>query len=370
MSAGTLWCAGYGNYSSLLSTFCMESMQIYKEIHNKQFDIEFVQNGALKIANSEQQKADIYKAYLLQKRNGYDVEFIDSTQQIQAIERNLSPNVIACVHTPQSGHIHPGKATVAIADAAIANGAKIVENTNVLRIRRLDCEYVVETECGKAIRAKHVIIASGVQCGSANLYGLAIQIPVVPVKGQIWTTNAQPINCLKKVIFISESHSFWQRTSSKDDQNSIPEYCTHNCDGKRLTNHSYGRQCADNTLLFGGSRIAMSDGNKCLLDRDEIAQSVAFVESNVLSMNGLSKQLNGSWCGAMPFSMDGRPIVGELDAIGLPNIWLLVGFGPHGMMEGPGAAKYIARRIENDQHETDECAKEIHPLRENCVKTL
>ena len=48
-------------------------------------------------------------------------------------------------------------------------------------------------------------------------------------------------------------------------------------------------------------------------------------------------ELSGAWTGIMPFSRDGRPIVGQLAPSRAPGIWLSMGFGPHGIMEGPAA---------------------------------
>ena len=47
----------------------------------------------------------------------------------------------------------------------------------------------------------------------------------------------------------------------------------------------------------------------------------------------------------MPFSQDGRPLVGPLDHLRMRGCWLAVGFGPSGIMEGPYAAKLLAGRI-------------------------
>ena len=118
LSAGTVFCAGYGNYSSILSTFCMDTMQMLKSINNKGYDIEYEQNGAITIATSPKQSSVIYSDYLSQKANKYDVEWIDLNHKIKEIEPNLSSKVISCIHTPQSGHVNPGKATVAIAEEA------------------------------------------------------------------------------------------------------------------------------------------------------------------------------------------------------------------------------------------------------------
>eukprot|EP01083_Nonionella_stella_P131234 398551_1 len=367
LSAGTLHCCGYGNYSSILSTFCMDTINILKQINDKGHDIEFIQNGALQIAVSDSQSNYLYQTYRKQKHNGYDVEYIDSTARIQQLEPNISSKVISCIHTPQSGHVDPGKATVAIAEQAQKNGTTIYQDTNVINIKAITNDkykYIVETECGKTLHCNDIIIASGAWSShlyNANLYGLNIKVPVIPVKGQIWMTEPAPLDTLHKVIFISESHSYWECNSTRDDENDIPECCTHDKDNNCLVRHVYGRQCMDGSILFGGSRV------KCEMDDFEIMSAemksnIHYVEHDILPAIG-NYNVNRYWCGIMPFSMDGKPLVGELDSIGLNGVWMLCGFGPNGIMEGPGAAKYVADRIVNQLHDVDDIAQSVHPCR-------
>eukprot|EP01084_Bolivina_argentea_P265057 449154_1 len=355
LSAGTIYCAGYGNYSSILSTFCMDTMNLLKEIDKKGYDIELVQNGAIKIATSETQKNDIYQTYLNSKQNGYDVEYINSLTRIKNIEPYISNKVIACLHSPQSAHVNPGKATIAIADAAQQNGVTIYENTSVVNInpitdRYSNYKYIVKTECGTTFHCKHVIIASGAWCSNTD-YGLNISIPVVPVK---------------------ESYSFWKRHSSRNDEYNIPEFCTHDKDNNALVNHSYGRQTVDGNILFGGSRIKADSCNDFEIIKDDINKSIEYVQNDILPVVN-EYNVSGYWCGIMPFSRDGMPLVGELDTINLNGVYLLCGFGPKGIMEGPGAAQYIANIIVNKEngHELNiDQAAVVHPCRPNCVQLI
>jgi hypothetical protein len=47
----------------------------------------------------------------------------------------------------------------------------------------------------------------------------------------------------------------------------------------------------------------------------------------------------------MPFSRDGLALIGSLAALGKPSVWVACGFGPHGIMEGPGSARILAKQI-------------------------
>ena len=170
------------------------------------------------------------------------------------------------------------------------------------------------------------------------------------------------------MIFTTEGYSHWKRASSRDDVHLIPEHCTHDSNGNMLTRHSYGRQCVDGSILFGGSRIRCDNDDFDIL-KEDIEDNLDLVTSDVVPVAGDYK-VSGYWCGIMPFSMDGRPMIGELNGIGLDGIWMLCGFGPHGMMEAPGAAKYVVERLVAEESGIEEVASCVHPLRPGCVELI
>ena len=119
--------------------------------------------------------------------------------------------------------------------------------------------------------------------------------------------------------------------------------------------------------MFGGSRIKCNDGDFTILKQD-IEDNLDLVATDVIPKVA-DYAVNGYWCGLMAFPMDGMPIIGNLSKVGLDGIWMLCGFGPHGMMEGPGAAQYIADCLVDGNGE-DESALCVHPLRTGCVEQI
>jgi hypothetical protein len=49
----------------------------------------------------------------------------------------------------------------------------------------------------------------------------------------------------------------------------------------------------------------------------------------------------------MPFSLDGRPLVGGLQPVGaqFKGLWIAGGFGPEGMMQAPGSMHFLAKKL-------------------------
>jgi len=50
-----------------------------------------------------------------------------------------------------------------------------------------------------------------------------------------------------------------------------------------------------------------------------------------------------TWAGLMPFSLDGRPLIGRIPA--RPNLWIVGGLASSGFGRGPMAGKLLAEAI-------------------------
>jgi glycine/D-amino acid oxidase-like deaminating enzyme len=234
--------------------------------------------------------------------------------------------------------------------------------------------------------AKHVVLAAGTACAELGR-GAGVDIPVTPCKGMIWAASAPDDDGadeaaagvgaapapaggappLSKIIFIAESHLGFARLEEEERRTGVgaglPHGVTHDVGGQRRLRHAYGRPRRDGSVIFGGSRIPLAPGadeaRACVLGEAELLE-VASNQAHVAEFFPAARALEsaGAWCGVMPFSQDGPPLVGSLAPLGgggggggsggggdLAGLWLAAGFGPHGIMEGPGAMKFLAEDI-------------------------
>eukprot|EP00466_Bigelowiella_natans_P005361 jgi/Bigna1/75680/fgenesh1_pg.36_\ len=469
LSAGTIWCGGEAATPTLIDVLCAKTMQVLSQLQslsdrnaspakdddtethnefeggqeNNKFDCELVKSGALSIATTPEEVRYLREAFKAQKGRGLDVQLLDGTSAVQAVEPRLSSRVLAAIHSPQSGHCNPGLSSIALADLAADLGAKIFEQERAIALYKANPKggdsvgegglgeqegkgprYLVRTSTGASWLARHVVIATGHNTRwlarateeeqendyilnkferSSNWEQVGIKVPVVGVKGQIWTTSPQPANTLAKVIFITESHLAWRNWSSRScNENvkrvgnitssspssssssspspsrgaskesssgiasppppTIPEHCTHDEKGMRRVRHAYGRQRKDGTIIFGGDRVRCSHD----LDFSTTTESTTANRRHVAEFAPeiASIPTEGEWAGIMPFSIDGNPLIGELSRISLPGLWITMGFGPHGIMEGPGAAAAVAEAIVSRRPLRPAALFEkVHPLR-------
>ena len=155
-------------------------------------------------------------------------------------------------------------------------------------------------------------------------------MPVVPVKGQIWATEEAPRGTLRRVLYTFASHHRWALRGGdmRDDAAGLPCRVTHDATGARCVDHGYARQCTDGRVIFGGDRVAC-DGRDYSASDEATAHSRSMWAGIVprLVRGERAPACDGAWAGIMPFSMDGKPLVGSCAAVGHPRVWMLAGFG-------------------------------------------
>ena len=149
---------------------------------------------------------------------------------------------------------------------------------------------------------------------------------------------------------------FSEHGTGRDDASGVPAKCTHDASGARRCRKLYGKQCGPSDsrmLLFGGDRLPGAAADDYEVPGGSSASIRANVRELLPFLRGFDDQgateeeeeAAGAWAGIMPFSRDGRPIVGHLGHLGMPHCHVAVGFGPAGIMEGPYAAKLLAGQI-------------------------
>lgn len=288
------------------------------------------------------------------KSRGYTLDLL-SVDEARSIEPELSPELRGAMHFPLRGQADPVKATHAFADAAAARGASILTGKNVSGISRTaDGGYRID--CGdESYEAASLIIAAGAWCGPVGEM-LGVRIPIVPVRGQMWATRPLPPRVFYS-LSSAESYAHWSRNPGGDAHH--PPELTH-VGGHRVTRHLYGRQNRDGEIIFGGDREAV--GYDYTVDAGGVEMNFGHA-SEILPMLG-GMVINRTWSGMMPFSIDGRPIIGKIPQ--LDEVYIVSGLASSGFGRGPMAGKLIADYVHNGHR--PQVLAESDPAR--CVTTL
>jgi len=334
VNAGGIGALGWGNEPDLESYLTMGSLQIFKRLQlDLGYDIEFRQSGGLQIIQTQRQYEYARDRVISLKSRGYTAELL-SADEARAIEPGLNPDCLGAMQFPLRGQADPVKATRAFADAARQQGAEILTGTEVTSIScRTAGAYDIGCS-GETFHASQLVLAAGAWCGPLGEM-LGIRIPVIPVRGQMWATEPLPPRVFHSLSGV-ESYSHWSADPGGDA--TIPPELTHIGD-RRVTRHLYGRQTRDGEIIFGGDREMV--GYDRTVDMGGVENNFAHTAEILPFLNELS--ISRTWSGLMPFSLDGRPIIGKIPQ--LENLYIATGLASSGFGRGPMAGKLVADYI-------------------------
>src|SRR5581483_2333653 len=80
-------------------------------------DIEFVNKGMLKIAETEELASELKDQVWFQQNWDSSIQWLDATQ-VRELEPALAPTVAGAMFLPNDGHVQPAKLSLAFAKAA------------------------------------------------------------------------------------------------------------------------------------------------------------------------------------------------------------------------------------------------------------
>ena len=331
---GGLGGAGWGHRPNLLSYLTMGSLDIFKELQiDMGYDMEFRLHGSLTAIHNEEQYEFLEDRVLWNRSNGYDGEFL-TPREAMAVEPELSPDLLGCMFLPGRGQADPIKSTRAFADAAEKAGATIATGQNVTGIEvGGDGSYAIQTN-DREFRCETLVLAAGSWCGPVGRM-LGLDIPIKPIRGQMWSTAALPPSVFH-TLSSAESSLAWQKDNGGDE--STPPNLTHKR-GQRTTRHLYGRQRRNGEIIFGGDREDLGYNTTPAADGIEVNRGQATEVIPMLAKHAIVK----TWAGLMPFSVDGSPIIGKIPQ--RDNLFIVSGLASSGFGRGPMAGRLAAEFI-------------------------
>jgi gamma-glutamylputrescine oxidase len=231
-----------------------------------------------------------------------------------------SDRYLAGLIDPRSGHLHPLKFTQGVAKAAEAAGAKIYENSEILRYED-GAEVRVHTAHG-TVRCANLIL-----CGNAYI-------------GRVAPALARRILGIGTYIIASEplgeerARSLLPSNAAIADVNWILDYF---------------RRSQDHRLLFGG-RVSYSSVQPPRL-ADSMRKRMVRVFPALADV-----KVAYAWGGYLDITMSRAPNFGRL----APNVYYLQGFSGHGITLTGLAGKLVAEAVAGTAERFDVFARIPH----------
>lgn len=331
VNAGGIGALGWGHVPDLEAYLTMGSLQIFKCLQLELgYDVEFRASGGLQAVQTAGQYEYARDRVLSLKARGYTAELL-TVNEARGIEPELNPALKGALYFPLRAQADPQKATRAFADAARQRGADILTDTEVTGIT-VAGDGTYRVSCAERVfHARQLVLAAGAWCAPLGEM-LGLRIPIAPVRGQMWATEPLPPRVFHGLSG-AESYSHWSRSPGGDGD--TPPELTHVA-GRRVTRHLYGRQTRDGEVIFGGDRQLVGyDRN---VDAGGVETNFAHTAEILPFLNDVA--ISRAWSGLMPFSLDGKPIIGKIPQ--RENLYIVTGLASSGFGRGPMAGKLIA----------------------------
>ena len=334
VNMGGIGSLGWGNLPDLEAHLTMGSLQIFKRLQLEMgYDIEFRQSGALTAIQTDAE-FDYARDRVNNLRSlGYEIELL-SVDEVRSIEPEVSPELHGFTYSPLRSQADPVKSTRAFAAAAEREGARILTGHDVSKIEQRDDGNYVISAGGTEFHAGTLVLAAGAWCDRLGAM-MGLRIPIFPVRGQMWATDSLPPR-LFHTMSATESPLQWSQSPGNDD--ATPPELTHQGTA-RVTRHLYGRQRRNGEIIFGGDRQ--------LVDFDDTpgGQGIEVNRGHAIEVLPFLRDIpiRRTWGGIMPFSIDGKPIIGKIPH--RANLYIVSRLCPDGIERGPMAGKLLADYI-------------------------
>ncbi len=318
-------------------------------------DVGYRQAGIIFIARNEAQMAQHESWLRGAKYTGVDTRLLSHEEIARQVPGGASPWA-GGIYTPSDGRAEPTLAASAIAKAAIAKGAVIIEQCAVREIATSNGRVSgVVTERGE-IRCEQVLLAAGVW-SRRFLGNMNINLPTLPLICSVLRTK--PLAGPTAAAVGAPDFSFRQHRDggfivTQRGALDAPLTLDHLLIGTRYLPQL--RQARDNLRIsFGNYFIKdLALGRrwqataKTPFERVRTLNPKANPKLNKEALNNLQAawpvfrkaQIAEAWAGVIDVTPDSTPVIGPVAA--LPGLMLTTGFSGHGFGTSPAAGELAA----------------------------
>ncbi|MEM7344985.1 MAG: FAD-dependent oxidoreductase, partial [Chloroflexota bacterium] len=177
-------------------------------------DIDYVDNGLLHVALSDEGLADLNHLLAFQERVGVPFERLTGKEARQ-IEPNLSETIIAGALMADNHQVDNRKVSEALTAASVASGGQIRRGSQVDEVVISNGRVTGVRVGDEKLEAETVVLAAG--AWSQGIAGLppAVRPPVFPLKGQMLTVQMDPAQPLTRQKILGLSTYLMPRTDGR-----------------------------------------------------------------------------------------------------------------------------------------------------------
>ncbi|MBU3112174.1 NAD(P)/FAD-dependent oxidoreductase [Clostridium lacusfryxellense] len=262
---------------------------IINEYGNK---CDYMKKDTLLYTSKKLERNEIYEEYKVRKENGFDVDFIDESNN------PFSFDLKAGVYSNNGGaQFDPYKYTHQLLDICLKRGVRVYENTKVVKVDYESSGVVVETSYGYKVRAAKIIVATGY---NTELF-----------TKRNFGTKTTTYNIATKPI--SDFSGWHNRVLIRDN------YLAYN----------YYRTTLDNRIIIGGEDIRFVPD---IFNEKMAEEKYNILEQRLKSMFKDIKdiEVEYKYCGAFASTKDNLGFIGEDPDNN--KLWYCLGYGANGIL--------------------------------------
>jgi glycine oxidase len=256
-------------------------------------DVGFCRWGLLELLFTPGEVRAADRCCAIQTQAGLRVERL-SREETLALEPALAPDLQGSIRYVDEAHVHNGRLTIALAEAARRTGAELRSGAPALALIREQESVVGVQTPTETVYAKTVIVANGAW-SSDLIRPLGLMLPVKPMRGQMLAVRTVP-RAVSQIIY-----------------------------GR----HMYLVPRPDGETLVGATVEDVGFRKEVTLEGlEELIQAGRHIAPGMMGQPVIR-----TWAGLRPGSPDGLPLVGPV--AGLPGLILAVGHHRNGILLGP-----------------------------------
>jgi sarcosine oxidase subunit beta len=284
-------------------------------------DVEFLPSGHTRVCYHAHD-AEYFHRYAADARAyGLDLDVLEGAALFRRFPF-LGRDVLAASISPLDGHANPRLAAPAFGRAAARLGARIVENTEVVRVEKEAGGFRVESATGDVYRAEQVLICAGAWANALSTQ-FGEPVPLTARGPQMAVTEPVPY------VF---QFSMGVYTSIKEES-------------------VYFRQIPRGNIVLGGGPPGPADAGTrraSVLPANTVAQMAQFCRM-VPAMRPL--HVIRVWSGVESYLPDSEPVIGP--STKADGLFYAFGFSGSGFQIGPGVGETLAELLDSGSTPVD-----------------
>jgi glycine oxidase len=256
-------------------------------------DVGFCRWGLLQLLFTPGEIRAAERCAAVQTQAGLRVERLSREETLER-EPTLTPDLQGSIRYVDEAHVHNGRLTIALAEAARRQGAELRSGEPAVALIREGGGIVGVRTSTESVYAETVVVANGAWSNDL-LRPLGLLLPVKPMRGQMLAVRTVP-RAVSQVIY-----------------------------GR----HMYMVPRPDGETLIGATVEDVGFRKEVTLEGlEELVQAGRRIAPGLMA-----QPVMRTWAGLRPGSPDGLPLVGPLES--LPGLLLAVGHHRNGILLGP-----------------------------------